>query len=94
MGVKKCGHHWKWVSDNVTLDFLVDDTGKTTEIKDKAMRKRIMEIQALDAEEQKTIVLVPDSLLRDQSKKGVCVTITHPCGRWTSLSVPGYWGRL
>lgn len=31
----------------VTLDFLVDDTGKTAEIKDKAMLQRIMEIQAL-----------------------------------------------
>jgi transcriptional regulator with XRE-family HTH domain len=29
---------------DVTLDFLVDDTGKTAEIKDKAMLRRIMEI--------------------------------------------------
>jgi transcriptional regulator with XRE-family HTH domain len=50
---------------NVTLDFLVDDTGKTAEIKDKAMLQRIMDIQALDAEDQKTIVHVLDSLLRD-----------------------------
>jgi transcriptional regulator with XRE-family HTH domain len=50
---------------DVTLDFLVDDTGKTAEIKDKAMLQRIMEIQALDIEDQKTIVLVLDSLLRD-----------------------------
>jgi transcriptional regulator with XRE-family HTH domain len=49
----------------VTLDFLVDDTGKTAEIKDKAMLKRIMEIQALNTEDQKTIVHVLDSLLRD-----------------------------
>jgi transcriptional regulator with XRE-family HTH domain len=41
---------------DVTLDFLVDDTGKTAEIKDKAMLQRIMEIQALDMEDQKTIV--------------------------------------
>jgi len=50
---------------DVTLDFLVDDTGKTAEIKDKAMLQRIMEIQALDSEDQKTIVHVLDSLLRD-----------------------------
>lgn len=50
---------------DVTLDFLVDDTGKTAEIKDKAMLQRIMEIQALDTEDQKTIVHVLDSLLRD-----------------------------
>ena len=50
---------------DVTLDFLVDDTGKTAEIKDKAMLQRIMDIQALDSEDQKTIVHVLDSLLRD-----------------------------
>jgi transcriptional regulator with XRE-family HTH domain len=50
---------------DVTLDYLVDDTGKTAEIKDKAMLQRIMEIQALDTEDQKTIVHVLDSLLRD-----------------------------
>lgn len=50
---------------DVTLDFLVDDTGKTAEIKDRAMLQRIMELQALDAEDQKTIVHVLDSLLRD-----------------------------
>jgi transcriptional regulator with XRE-family HTH domain len=35
---------------DVTLDYLVDDTGKTAEIKDRAMPQRIMDIQALDAE--------------------------------------------
>ena len=54
---------------DVTLDFLVDDTGKTAEIKDKAMLQRIMELQALDAEDQKTIVHVLDSLLRDAKAK-------------------------
>lgn len=54
---------------DVTLDFLVDDTGKTAEIKDKAMLQRIMDIQALDAEDQKTIVHVLDSLLRDAKAK-------------------------
>lgn len=49
----------------VTLDFLVDDTGKSVEIKDKAMLQRLREIEALDAEDQKTIVHVLDSLLRD-----------------------------
>jgi transcriptional regulator with XRE-family HTH domain len=54
---------------DVTLDYLVDDTGKATEIKDKAMLQRIMDIQALDTEDQKTIVYVLDSLLRDAKAK-------------------------
>jgi transcriptional regulator with XRE-family HTH domain len=54
---------------DVTLDYLVDDTGRAAEIKDKAMLRRIMEIQALDTEEQKTIVHVLDSLLRDAKAK-------------------------
>ena len=54
---------------DVTLDYLVDDTGKTAGIKDKAMLRRIMQIQALDAEDQKTIVHVLDSLLRDAKAK-------------------------
>ncbi len=59
---------------DVTLDFLVDDTGKTAEIKDKAMLRRIMEIQALDTEDQKTIVHVLDSLLRDAKAKKAYAT--------------------
>ena len=35
-------------SFEVTLDFLVADTGRTAEIKDRAMLQRIMDIQALD----------------------------------------------
>jgi len=31
----------------VTLDYLVDDTGKAAKIKDKAMLQRIVEIEAL-----------------------------------------------
>ena len=53
----------------VTLDFLVDDTGRTAEIKDRAMLQRIMDIQALDTEDRKTIVHVLDSLLRDAKAK-------------------------
>jgi len=47
----------------VTLDYLVDDTGKTAEI--KAMLQRVVEIEALEQEDKKTIVQVIDSLLRD-----------------------------
>jgi transcriptional regulator with XRE-family HTH domain len=50
---------------NVTLDYLVDATGSITEIKDKAMLNRLLEIEKLDSEEKKTIVHVIDSLLRD-----------------------------
>lgn len=49
----------------VTLDFLVDDTGGTLDIKDKAMLQRMMDIEALELVEKKTIVQVIDSLLRD-----------------------------
>ncbi len=49
----------------VTLDYLVDDTGKTADIKDRAMLKRLMDIEALDSEDKNTIVHVLDSLLRD-----------------------------
>jgi len=52
---------------SVTLDFLVDDTGRAAEIKDKAMLKRLMEFEALDIEDQKTIVYILDCLLRHQS---------------------------
>jgi transcriptional regulator with XRE-family HTH domain len=54
---------------DVTLDFLVDDTGRTAEIRDKAMLQRVMDIQALDTEDRKTIVHVLDSLLRDAKAK-------------------------
>lgn len=49
----------------VTLDFLVDDTGLAAEIKDKAMLQRLMDIEALELEDKKSIVQVIDSLLRD-----------------------------
>ena len=53
----------------MTLDYLVDDTGKTVEIKDKAMLQRILEIEALEQEDKKTVVQVIDSLLRDANAK-------------------------
>jgi transcriptional regulator with XRE-family HTH domain len=52
-----------------TLDYLVDETGKPSEIKDKTMLNRIVEIEQLDQEEKKTIVHVIDSLLRDAKAK-------------------------
>ena len=53
----------------VTLDYLVDDTGKAAGVKDKAMLQRIIEIEALEQEDKKTIVQVIDSLLRDAKAK-------------------------
>lgn len=53
----------------VTLDYLVDDTGNAANIKDKAMLQRMLEIEALDGEDKKTIVHVLDSLLRDAKAK-------------------------
>jgi argininosuccinate lyase len=49
----------------VPFDYRVDDTGISAEIKHNAMLQRLMEIEALDTEDQKTIVHVLDSLLRD-----------------------------
>lgn len=49
----------------ITLDYLVDDTGGVTEIKDKVMLERLIKIEGLDQEEKKTVVHVIDSLLRD-----------------------------
>ena len=48
----------------VTLDFLVDDKG-AADIKDKTMLQRLMDIEALELDDKKTIVHVIDSLLRD-----------------------------
>jgi transcriptional regulator with XRE-family HTH domain len=53
----------------ITMDYLVDDTGKVTEIKDRALFERLLEIEQLDQEEKKTIVHVIDSLLRDAKAK-------------------------
>lgn len=54
---------------DITLDFLVDDTGKLTEIKDKAMLARLTDIEHLDQEDKNTIIHVIDSLLRDAKAK-------------------------
>lgn len=52
-----------------TLDYLVDETGKQAEIKDKAMLNRVVEIEHLDQEDKQTILHVIDSLLRDAKAK-------------------------
>lgn len=52
-----------------TLDYLVDETGKQSEIKDKSMLNRIVEIEHLDQEDKKTMLQVIDSLLRDAKAK-------------------------
>ena len=46
---------------DIILEYLADDTGKLTDIKDKAILQRILEIEKLDQEDKKTI----DSLLMD-----------------------------
>ncbi|MBU0679882.1 MAG: helix-turn-helix domain-containing protein [Proteobacteria bacterium] len=53
----------------VTLDYLVDDSGKALEIQDKAMLERFTEIEHLDEDDKKTIITVVDSLLRDAKAK-------------------------
>lgn len=53
----------------ITLDYLVDDTGKVLEIQDKAMLERFTEIEHLEPEDRQTIIRVIDSLLRDAKAK-------------------------
>ena len=48
----------------ITMDYLVDDTCKVTEIKDRFMFERLLEIEQLE-QEKKNIVNVIDSQLRD-----------------------------
>jgi transcriptional regulator with XRE-family HTH domain len=59
---------------NVTLAYLVDDPIRAAEIKDKNMFRRIMEIQDLNTEDQRTIAHVLDSLLRDAKAKKAYVS--------------------
>jgi transcriptional regulator with XRE-family HTH domain len=53
----------------VTLDYLVDDTGRVAEIKDKAMLNRLTDLEQLDQDDRKTIIHVLDSLIRDAKAK-------------------------
>lgn len=53
----------------VTLDYLVDDTGKVAEIKDKSMLNRLTDLEQLDQDDRKTIIHVLDSLIRDAKAK-------------------------
>ncbi|MFH2060728.1 MAG: helix-turn-helix transcriptional regulator [Pseudomonadota bacterium] len=59
---------------NVTLDYLVDDTGTLTDIKDKAVLNRIVEIEKLENQDKKTIIHVIDSLLRDAKARKAYAT--------------------
>ncbi len=54
---------------DVTLYYLVDNTGKVAEIKDKVMLKRLTDVEQLDEEDKNTILKVVDSLLRDAKAK-------------------------
>ena len=59
---------------SVTLDYLVDDTGTLTDIKDKAILNRIVEIEKLENQDKKTIIHVIDSLLRDAKARKTYAT--------------------
>ena len=60
----------------ITMDYLVDDSDKVSELKDKSMLNRMIEIEQLDNEDKKTIVHVIDSLLRDaKAKKTYALTV-------------------
>jgi len=50
---------------NVTMDYLVDDSGNSAEIKDRSMLERLHAIENLESKDKNTIVHVIDSLLRD-----------------------------
>jgi len=53
----------------VTLNCLVDDTGKVSELKNKAILKRLTDVEQLDEEERNLILKVVDSRLRDAKAK-------------------------
>ncbi len=57
-----------------TLDYLVDTTGTMSEIKDKSMLTRLVEIEQLESENKQTIIKVVDSLLRDARAKQAYMT--------------------
>ena len=59
----------KLADADITLDYLVDDTGKLSEIKDKAMLAKLNDLEHLDRQDRKTIVHVLDSLIRDAKAK-------------------------
>lgn len=54
---------------STTLDYLVAESGRPGEIKDQTLLRRIVEIEQLEQEDKKTILLVIDSLLRDAKAK-------------------------
>ena len=51
-----------------TIDYLVDES-RQSEIKDKSMLNRVVEIEHLGQEDKQTILHVIDSLLRDAKAK-------------------------
>lgn len=54
---------------NITLDYLVDETGKVAEIRDRTMLQRLTEVEDLDKGDREIILKVIDSLLRDAKAK-------------------------
>jgi len=62
----------------ITMDYLVDETGSVTEIKDRAILERMLEIEHLENDEKRTIIHVIDSLLRDaKARKTYAVHEPH-----------------
>ncbi|MBU1581567.1 MAG: helix-turn-helix transcriptional regulator [Proteobacteria bacterium] len=59
---------------SVTLDYLVDDTSTLTDIKDRSILNRIIEIEKLENQDRKTIIHVIDSLLRDAKARKTYAT--------------------
>lgn len=47
------------------IRLLVDDAGRIADIKDKAILKRLMDIEAMETEDKKPLCRLIDSLLRD-----------------------------
>jgi transcriptional regulator with XRE-family HTH domain len=54
---------------DITMDYLVDHSGTISEIKDKSILNRLIEIENLDTEDKTVIIRVIDSLLRDVKTK-------------------------
>ena len=57
------------IAFDVTMDYLVDNSGAVPEIQDKKLLEKIIAIEHLEPEERNIIIKVIDSLLRDAKAK-------------------------
>lgn len=54
---------------DVTIDYLVDENGQLSELKDKKMLERLSQIEHLPEQEREHLLTVVDAFLRDTQAK-------------------------